>query len=71
MAKSMRPHEVVRFYIKCPRCGALPGKRCVTQDQWRFSRSNHPARNQRYAEVRDEVRAGAFRETDLPKDEET
>lgn len=47
----MRKHETVRFYIACPRCGAKPGERCVTQDQWHFTRSNHPARNQKYAEV--------------------
>lgn len=60
MAKSMRPHEVVRFYIGCPRCGAKPGQRCVSiADGFSWARSNHPARNERYREIGDEIRAGS------------
>lgn len=65
MAKSMRPHEVVRFYVGCPRCLAKPGERCVTVDEWAWTRSNHPERNRRYREIKD---SPACRDSDRPKE---
>lgn len=49
----MRPYEVARFYCKCPRCGVVPGQRCITVADGQFSgwpRSNHPERNRLWRE---------------------
>jgi hypothetical protein len=55
----MRRYELVRFYVGCPRCGAKPDERCITQDEWRFPRSNHPERNARYKQVAAQARGSA------------
>jgi hypothetical protein len=69
----VRLPELVRFYAKCPRCGALPGVRCrtVSPAAERQTRGNHTERNRRYAEMRVRVlrdEALASRDSDLTKE---
>lgn len=56
----MTTAETVRFYVKCPRCGALPGKRCRPVDPraQEQERSNHPARRRRYTEIKRDLMRG-------------
>jgi hypothetical protein len=56
----MRTFERIRAEQECPRCLAKPGQRCVTVDDWAWSRSNHPERNRAFTQRKaDEMRGAA------------